>query len=271
MTVGVLRMPSARVGLGLLMVVVGIALLGPFFVSNDPDLTVGVPASPPSAGLPLGTDFVGRDVLSRVLDGGRLILVLALVATIVSYVIGAAIGLFSGYRRGLFDAVAMRGIDIWLSFPAFLFILIMIAALGSGMTVVVISVAVVQAPGIARLIRTATVEVTVRGYVEAAQARGEGTLSILRRDILPSIAAPVLADLGLRLTFSVLIIAGINFLGIGLQPPAADWSVMIFENRQQLFSNPYAVLVPAAIIALLTIGINLFGDAVARSLGRSSA
>jgi ABC-type dipeptide/oligopeptide/nickel transport system permease subunit len=135
--------------------------------------------------------------------------------------------------------------------------------------ILVIGVAIVQLPGIARLVRTVTIEVSVRGYVEAAVARGERAAAILRREVLPNIAPAVIADGGIRFTFSVLLIAAANFLGIGLQPPAADWGLMISENREYITLNPWGVAVPAALIGLLTIGINLMGDSIARSLGRS--
>jgi ABC-type dipeptide/oligopeptide/nickel transport system permease subunit len=133
----------------------------------------------------------------------------------------------------------------------------------------VIGVAAIQAPGISRIVRTATLEVSVRGYVEAAVARGERGFAVMRREVLPNILAPVLVDAGLRFTFSILIIASVNFLGLGLQPPSSDWARMIGENREFISVNYLAVIAPAAMIALLTIGVNLAGDAIARSLGRS--
>jgi ABC-type dipeptide/oligopeptide/nickel transport system permease subunit len=133
----------------------------------------------------------------------------------------------------------------------------------------VIGVAAIQAPGISRIVRTATLEVSVRPYVEAAVARGERPFAVIRREVLPNILTPVLVDAGLRFTFSILIIASVNFLGLGLQPPSSDWARMIGENREFISVNYLAVVGPAAMIALLTIGVNLAGDAIARSLGRS--
>src|SRR5205814_8937559 len=130
-------------------------------------------------------------------------------------------------------------------------------------------VAASQAPGISRIVRTATLEVSVRGYVEAAVARGERAAAVLGREVLPNIMAPVLVDSGLRFTYSILIIASVNFLGLGLQPPSSDWALMISENRQYISLNAAAARAPAAMIARLTIGSNLTGDAIARSLGRS--
>ena len=145
-----------------------------------------------------------------------------------------------------------------------------ISAAGTSKTALVVGVAVVQAPLVARILRTATLEQSVRGFVEAAVARGEGTFSILGREILPNIVAPIAADFGLRFTYSIILVASVNFFGLGLQPPAADWALIISENRDGLSLNPWVIFVPAALIALLTIAVNLVGDAIARTLGRSS-
>jgi ABC-type dipeptide/oligopeptide/nickel transport system permease subunit len=133
----------------------------------------------------------------------------------------------------------------------------------------ILGVAIIQAPGISRIVRTATLEVSVRGYVEAAVARGERPVAVVRREVRPNILAPVLVDAGLRFTFSILIIASVNFLGLGLQPPSSNWARMIGENRQYISVNWLSVVAPAVMIAILTIGVNLTGDAIARSLGRS--
>jgi peptide/nickel transport system permease protein len=265
------RTPAGLVGTVLLAAVVGIALLGPFFAPYAPDEPVGVPFSGPAEGTPFGTDFLGRDVLSRVLWGGRSVLALAGLATLLAYAGGIAIGLVAGYSRSLLDPVLMRTADVMLSFPALLFLLVLVTGAGTSKAVLVLGVALVQMPLIARIVRTATLEQSVRGFVEAAVARGESTSAILRREILPNIAGPIAADVGLRFTYAIILVASVNFLGLGLQPPAADWALIISENRGGLTLNPYVILVPAALISLLTISVNLVGDAIARSLGISTA
>jgi peptide/nickel transport system permease protein len=150
-----------------------------------------------------------------------------------------------------------------------LFLLVLIAGAGGSIAVLIIGVAVIQAPQISRIVRTATLEVSVRGYTEAAVARGERAPAVLLHEVLPNILGPVLVDAGLRFTYSILIIASVNFLGLGIQPPSSDWAVMISENRTYISVNMFAVLTPALMIAILTIGVNLTGDAVARTLGRS--
>jgi peptide/nickel transport system permease protein len=262
---------SGRVGLVLLAFVLLVALIGPLVAPHDPAQPIGLPGLPPSAGAPLGTDGLGRDVLSRVLHGGLTVIGLGLAAAAVSYLGGLTIGLVAGYSRNLLDAGLMRGVDVLLAFPPLLFVLVLVTGAGTSALVLVLAVGIVQITGISRIVRAATLEVAVRGYVEAAVARGEGTPAILGREVLPNIMAPVLADFGLRFTYAIVLIASMNFLGLGLTPPAADWGLMVAENRQFITLNIWGVLAPAIMLAVLTIAVNLIGDAHVRVLGRSSA
>ena len=264
-----MRSVSGAVGVTIVVFVVAVAIFGRYFAPYDPNVPVTAPLSPPSSHYWLGTDFLGRDVFSRLLYGGRSVITRAALATGLGYLIGMSVGLIAGFSRSRIDPVLMRSVDVMLAFPPLLFLLVLISGAGTGVEVLVIGVAVIQAPGISRIVRTATLEVSVRGYVEAAIARGERSYAVIVREVLPNIMAPVLVDSGLRFTYSILIIASVNFLGLGLQPPASDWALMISDNRQYIAIQAWAVLAPAAMIALLTIGINLTGDAIARSLGRS--
>ena len=264
-----LRTPSGAIGAGILAFVLLVALLGPVVAPHSAVKPLGAPLAGPSGSAPFGTDFLGRDVLSRLLNGGRSVIGLSAAATALAYLLGLTIGLVAGYSRSIVDPILMRTVDVMLAFPPLLFLLVLIAGLGSSIAVLIIGVALIQAPGISRIVRTATLEVSVRGYVEAAIARGERPVAVVVREILPNILGPVLVDFGLRFTFSILIIASVNFLGLGLQPPSSDWARLIGENRQYISVNAWAVVAPAAMIALLTIGVNLTGDAIARSLGRS--
>jgi peptide/nickel transport system permease protein len=264
-----MRSFSGAVGVTIVVFVVAVAFFGRYFAPYNPSVPVTAPLSPPSSHYLLGTDFLGRDVFSRLLYGGRSVITLAALATGLGYLIGMSVGLIAGFSRSRIDPVLMRSVDVMLAFPPLLFLLVLISGAGTGIEVLVIGVAAIQAPGISRIVRTATLEVSVRGYVEAAIARGERSYAVIVREVLPNIMAPVLVDSGLRFTYSILIIASVNFLGLGLQPPASDWALMISDNRQYIAIQAWAVLAPAAMIALLTIGINLTGDAIARSLGRS--
>ncbi len=252
--------PSARAGLVLGGIILLIALGGPFVAPHPFDAIVGPAFQAPDSHFPLGTDFLGRDVLSRVLYGA---------ATLLAYLIGVSIGLLAGFSRSLLDPLLMRAMDVLLAFPPVLFLLVLATGAGPSPVALVLGVATVNVPNIARIVRSATLDVSVRGYVEAAVARGEPTAVLLAREILPNIANTLLADCGIRFTGSILLVAAVNFLGLGLQPPTADWALMISENRDGLTIQPWALAAPALMIALLTICVNLVADGVARSLGRS--
>jgi peptide/nickel transport system permease protein len=264
-----LRTGRGRVGGTIIVLVVAVAVLGPLVAPYSPDEIVGIPGQEPGGDFMLGTDYLGHDVLSRVLWGGASVLYLSVVATALAYAIGVTVGIVAGYSRNLLDPVLMRTMDVILVFPPLLFFLIAVTSFGTGVGVMIIGVALVQAPGVARIVYSATREVAVRGYIEAAVARGERTPAILGREILPNIMPTVIANLGLSLTFSVLLIAAVNFLGLGLQPPDANWALMIAENRPVLSLNVWSTVAPAALIAALTIGVNLVGDAISHVLGRT--
>ena len=261
---------SGKLGLGMLVFVLGVALLGPLFAPHGLATPIGAPGTPPSPSAPLGTDYLGRDVLSRVLDGGLSVIWIASAATLLSYAAGIPTGLIAGYRRSLIDPILMRGVDVLLAFPALLILLLLVAGLGPHVSVLIVGVAIVQLPPIARIIRTATLEVSTRGYVEAAQARGERTGALLLREILPNVAPVVLADFGIRFGYSIILIASVNYLGLGLAPPAADWGLMTAENQQYVSLNVWAVLAPAIMLAMLTICVNLLADAYVQTAGRSA-
>jgi peptide/nickel transport system permease protein len=260
---------SGRIGLVLGLGIVAIALFGPYFAPHSPSALVGPGYQSPTSRFPLGTDFLGRDVLSRVLWGGRSVIALAGAATLLAYIVGVSIGLLAGFSRSIVDPALMRSMDVLLAFPPIILLLVLATGAGPSAWALVVGVAITHTPGIARIVRAATVEASVRGYVEAAIARGERLRFILGREILPNIALPILADAGVRFTGSILLVASVNFLGLGLQPPSADWALMISENRTGLTIQPWAAVVPILLIAGITIAVNLVADAFARGLGRS--
>ena len=166
--------------------------------------------------------------------------------------------------------LTMRTVDLFLAFPPLLVLLVLVAGGGEHVWVLIVGVIAVQAPAIARLTRTATLSVRQMPYVEGAQARGDRTATIWRKDIFPNILPPLLADFGLRFAISVILIASMNYLGLGLQPPTADWALMMSENRSGITLNPWGVLAPAIALALLTVGVNLVADAYLRAVTRSA-
>lgn len=266
-----MRMPAGAVGVTLLVAVLALAFAGPLLAPDAITATVGPPGQTPTSGMLFGTDFLGRDVLSRLLNGGLSVVVFGTAATALAYLGGVTIGLVAGYSKSVIDPILMRTVDVLLSVPALLILLVLVSGLGPHIWVLVAGVALVQLPGVARVVRTATLEVSTRAYVEAAVTRGEKLPSLLGREVLPNIVPVVLADLGIRFGVSVVLIASMNYLGLGLAPPAADWGLMISENRDYISLNPWSVLGPAIMLALLTISVNLAADAYARSLGRSLA
>ena len=253
--------PTGIVGAALVLAVIAVAALGPFFFP-DPTAIVGRPFGPPVPGHPLGFDSTGRDVLTRLMNGGYTVLLLVSGTTALAYLVGVPIGLFTALRETPASGVALWLIDCLLAFPPLLLVLLLAASTDGGITAAVVAVAASQVPWVTRLVRAAASDVATRGYVDSARLRGESTLAIMGRELLPNIRATLLADLGLRLTVSILLITSASFLGVGLRPPVADWGLMAAENRNGLALQPYAVLAPAAMIALLTVGVNLFFDSL---------
>lgn len=265
----VLRTIPGALGSALVAAVALTALVGPFFAPHAPDLPMGLPGQHPTSTNLLGTDFIGRDVLSRTLYGGRSVLYLSMSATLLTYLVGVTIGMLAGFTRSLLDPLLMRIVDLLLSFPALVFLLVLLAGAGNSRGVLVVGVALVLFPGVARLVRTATLEASVTGYVEAAVANGEHIPAVLRREILPNIIQYITTDFGLRFSAAIILVASVNFLGLGLQPPTADWGLMIAENRVIISTNVWAVLAPGILLGVLTIGVNLLADGYSRTLGRS--
>jgi peptide/nickel transport system permease protein len=260
---------SGKVGTVMLGVIILIAVLGPLFAPHSIIDVVGDPFETPSSHALLGTDFLGRDVLSRFLNGGWVLLIVAFVSTLLAYSIGGLLGLLAGYRRGFVGSSVVWVVDVFLSIPAIILALAIIAALGPGVGYVGLAVMIVLIPPIVRVVRIVTIEVATYEYVEAAIARGENTWNILVREILPNVRVPVSADFGIRLSWSIILYSSLSFLGFGRTAPAADWGLMIAENRDGLLVSFWPVLIPAIAIAVLAISVNLISDSIARSIGRS--
>jgi peptide/nickel transport system permease protein len=261
-----LRFRRTQIGLALTGVVVAIALVGPFLAPNSPTDFSHVPFTKPGGEVKAGTDYLGRDVLSRVLWGGRSVLVLAALSASLGVFLGVAAGMLAGYSRAWLDEAVMRVLDVLLAFPQIVFTLLLVSMVGTKLWLIVVAVAITHIPRTARIVRGATLEVVERDFVKRAEVLGVPRLRILFGEILPNISSPVLVEFGLRLTYSIGIVAGLSFLGFGLQPPSPDWGLMINENRIGLTLQPWPVILPAVLIAVLTIGTNLVTDGLARAL-----
>lgn len=262
---GALRFGRTRIGLALVALLVLVALFGPLFAPYSPTQFVGAPFSATSSHFLLGTDYLGRDVLSRFLDGGRAILAISALATILGVSIGTLLGVAAGYRRGLTDEGIMRSLDVLLCFPSVVFALLLMSVLGTKLWLIVLAVALTHAPQVARTMRGAAVQLTGREFVAYAEALGMGTWRVVFREMLPNVTGPLTVELGLRMTYSIGIVASLSFLGFGRQPPAADWGLMINENRGGLAIQPWGVVAPVIAIAVLSIGCNLVADGLARA------
>lgn len=257
-------LPRGRIGLGLVAIVLAVAIIGPFVAPHSDTATLVGPYSGPSGRALLGGDELGRDVLSRVLDGGWVLLLMAAAATVLGVAVGSACGIAAAYLQGTPDGVIMRAVDVILAFPQIVFALLLVSIVGPKLWLTVLAVGFSHAPQVARVMRSAALDISERDFVKASELIGINRRRVMVREILPNLISPLMVEGGLRLTYSIVIIAGLSFLGFGQAPPAANWGTMINENRSGLVLNPWAVIVPAALIAVLTIGTNTFTDAVAR-------
>jgi len=261
-----------RVGLAILIFWVVVALVGPFLAPYHPaDMVADDSFAPMSATHPLGTDYVGRDILSRLLYGARLTMTLSLASTLLAFFVGITLGFTAALSGPKTDMIISRIYDAFLSMPTIMLGLVVIAALGSSIPVLVVTAGLIYSCGLYRIARALATEIKVMDFVEAARARGERLPWIIRREILPNAVVPLVAEFGLRLVFSILFISGLSFLGLGVQPPTADWGVMVRENLGGLVYGSAAAFVPAAAIASLTVGINLVVDDFSAQRGQEIA
>ena len=241
------------------------AILGPAIAPHEVGQIVDQDVfSPVSREFPLGTDYLGRDMLSRILYGARFTVGVALLATCLASGCGLVLGMCAAAWGSTVDAVLSRALDTVVSIPSKMLALVVVAALGSSLPVLVLVSAVIYTPGAYRIARSLAVDVNAQDFVTVARARGEGTWFVVRQEILPNIVGPMLADFGLRFVYVVLLLSGLSFLGLGIQPPNADWGALVRENMSGLAEGAAAVLTPALAIATLTIGVNLVVDNLQR-------
>jgi peptide/nickel transport system permease protein len=270
------RMPGAfKVG-SLILVAHGLfALIGVFWTPfGFAQMGTGMPLSGMSWLHPMGVDQIGRDVLSRFMYGAHIVLLLALAGTTLGMVAGTTLGLVSGYLGGVFDEIVQRLVEAMISIPFLALALVTIIAAGPALAgepaLIVLVVGLVYTPRIARIARAASMEIATREYVAAAQLRGEGTWSIVLREILPNAANVLLVEFSLRISYAPILIGALGFLGFGIRPPTPEWGLMISENRGLLIASPVTVFGPGLGFASLVVGLNLFTDGLSRMLGQRS-
>ena len=259
--------PRLATGLVITLLIALVAIFGPLFAPYGENEIVGRPYT--REGSWLGTDYLGHDVWSRVLYGGLAILIIAVLATALGMALGIIIGVVAAYWGGWLDEAIMRLNDVALAFPQILLVLLVLTAVDQpAWWMIVLLVGASHAPRVARLARGVALGLVSRDYVAAAEALGESRLRVILAEVLPNMSAPLLAEAGLRLTYSIGLVAGIGFLGFATNPSAADWGVMIYENRLALLVQPWAMLAPVIIIGIFTVGTNLMADGIARLTGR---
>ena len=259
--------PRLLTGLVITVVVALLAIVGPWLAPYGENDIVGKPYT--HEGSWLGTDYLGQDVWSRVLAGGGSILVISVLATALGMVLGTMIGVVAAYAGGWLDEAIMRLNDVALAFPQILLALLVLTAVDQPESwMIVLLVGFSHAPRVARLARGVALGIVSRDYVTAAEALGESRLRVILAEVLPNMNAPLLAEAGLRLTYSIGVVAGLGFLGFATNPGAADWGVMINENRLALLVQPWGVLAPVIIIGVFTVGTNLMADGIAQLAGR---
>jgi peptide/nickel transport system permease protein len=261
-----MRLWRTRIGAFLVLILVVVAVIGPFVAPHTPTEFIGVPESPPGGanGL-LGTDYLGQDVFSRFLYGGREILVMAVVSTAIGLVVGVAIGLVAAYARNALDDVLMRAMDVIMAFPQIMLALVAVSLVGASAWLIIAAIALTTAPRVARVARGAAQPVVERDFVEATESMGLSRGRILTGELLPNILGPMMVEASLRLTYSISVIAALAFLGLAPDPNGANWGTMIKQNQIALSFQPWGALAPIIAIALLTMGTGLFGDGIART------
>ena len=254
----------AMVGLFLVAFWVVVALIAPFAAPYDPNAQDFMALADPSANAThlLGTDILGRDMLSRLMWGARTVLVVAPTAVIIAYSVGCVMGLLAGYYGGWVDMVISRISDIVLSFPVIILYLIIIALFGASAINIIIAVTFTAAPQIMRIVRGLTLDIKNREYVTAAQIRGESSLYVMAVEILPNARGPLIVDACLRMGYTTIAIGVLGFLGLGLPPPDPDWGGMVKDSYGMMSVFPHMSLLPAAAISSLVIGFNLLADGI---------
>jgi peptide/nickel transport system permease protein len=261
------RQSPAMLGLTLLLALLLASVAAPLLTPYDPvKMTLSDALISPSVAHPLGTDHLGRDVLARILYGGRLSLMIGFLAVGIGLAVGTPLGAVSGYYSGWVDLIVQRVADILLSFPSILLALALVAVLGVGLRNVVISVGVSAIPSFIRIVRGSVLSIRETEYVEAARAVGVKDRVILRRHVLTNALAPVIVQATLNLGTAILVAAGLGFLGLGVKAPTPEWGSMLGEGRQYIFSASYLATFPGLAILLAVLGFNLMGDGLRDAL-----
>ena len=251
---------AANIGLVIIVANLAIAILAPWIAPYGEAEIVGNAWAAPSARHWLGLDNLGRDLMSRMMYGARVSIGLAVLITALSFSIGIVTGFAAAVSGRWVDAALSRGVDLMLAMPTLIFAFVVLSVLGTSIPVLVVTIAILDSTRVFRLSRAVAISINVLEFVEAAKARGEGLWWIIRAEILPNAMPPLVSEFGLRFCFTFLFVAALSFLGLGIQPPNADWGSMVKDYRDMINLGMLAPLYPASAIALLTIGVNFVVD-----------
>ena len=259
------QMPAALVGLLTVLIYLLLAIFGEAIAPHPyTEQNLAVILQPPSIHHLFGTDQFGRDIFSRVVVGSRSIMLISGTATLLSLLVGGAVGLVAGFVGGLWDEALMRITDLLLSFPALLLALLIISTLGSDLIYLVLTTVVVFAPGIARVVRSETLNLVTREFIEAARVVGVPAHRILLHHLLPNLSNLLVVEGSIYFSYTIMISAGLGFLGLGVQPPSPDWGLQINDGRNLILTAWWVTAFPSFAIASLVLGVNLFADGLTR-------
>lgn len=263
-----LRDKMAVISAVILFTIITLTLLAPLIAPHDPDrVDLGKRLLPMfSEGHLLGTDQVGRDVLSRVLYGGRISVGIGFIAVAIALIIGVTIGVLAGYFSGLLDAIAMRSIDVLMAFPYVLLAIAIMAALGPGLLNSMIAVAIVGIPYYARIVRSQTISLREREFIQAERALGVSHTRIILKHILPNTSSQIIVAATLDVGWMIVAASGLSFIGLGAQPPMAEWGVMLSEGQKLIRTNPSLSIIPGVMIFLVVLSLNFLGDGLRDAL-----
>lgn len=262
------RSPSGMIGLAILVIQLSVALISPAIVPYNPiKIDSSSLMQPPTNEHIFGTDSFGRDIFSRVLTGGRIALAITTTAGILAITWGGLLGVMIGFLGGAVDDVIMRIVDALLSFPSLFIYLLIISIFGSSNIVLVLVLSITNGISIVRIARGATLSFISRDFITAARARGERTVTVVIRELLPNVRDVLLVEFAMRWSWMLLYFSSLSFLGFGVAPPTPDWGLMIAENRTRLAIAPWGSIFPMIALGLLVIAINLTADALAKAMG----
>jgi len=260
--------PTAIVCLAVIALAAFIAIFAPVIVPYDEGtILTNESFASPGNGMLLGSDYLGRDIASRLGFGIRTTLSVALSISVIAFLIGSALGFFAAIMGGWTDTLVSRTVDALISFPAIMIALIVVSSLGSSFLVLIVTVAIIDSTRVFRVARALGMDIVVQDYIEAARVRGEGIWWIIWHELLPNALGPLAAEFGIRFTYAILFVSALSFLGLGVQPPHSDLGLMVKENMQGLLYGSFSPLYPALAIAMVTVSTNILVDWYLKSTG----